>query len=296
MSNHNVSSASKTLTLGLILNSGFTIFELIIGSITGSLALIADGTHNLTDSLTLGIAYIAERIGQRSADSQRSYGYGRVRIIASLLNAGILVAVALFIGYEAIQRLGEPTEVPGLVVAAVATVGILINGSIAYLTSKHRNNLNAKAAYTNMLYDTLSSVGALLAGLFIAFFNWMWLDSAVGIIISVMLLWATFDILKDALHILLEGVPKDIDLNAVIKDLQKLEGVEDVDDVHAWMIDSDYCAFSCHLVIKQQHLPTSRHTVESAKELLEKRYKFKHSTIEIELVTGRPTKGHELHA
>ena len=207
--------SGNTFKLGLILNTGFTIFEMAVGVITGSLALIADATHNLTDSLTLGIALIAERIGKRHADNRRSYGYGRAKIIASLLNAGILVAIATFIGFEAIQRLDEPKDVPGLTIAAVAAIGITINGSIAYLLSKQRHNLNARSAYTNMLYDTLSSVGALLAGFAIALFGWTWLDSAVGILIAVMLLYATFGIIKDALHILLEGVPSDIDLRLV---------------------------------------------------------------------------------
>ena len=126
-------NTGRTFTLGLVLNTGFTAFELIVGTITGSLALIADGTHNLTDSLTLAIAAIAERISKRGPNEKQSYGYGRAKIIASLLNAGILVAVAAFIAYEAIDRLGETNEVPGLIVAAVAAVGIGINGSIAYL-------------------------------------------------------------------------------------------------------------------------------------------------------------------
>ena len=124
-------SQDSSIKLGLVLNTGFTIFEMAVGVTTGSLALIADATHNLTDSLTLGIALIAERIGRRHADDKRSYGYGRAKIIASLLNAGILVAIASFIGLEAIQRLEEPKEVPGLTVAAVAAIGIVINGSIA---------------------------------------------------------------------------------------------------------------------------------------------------------------------
>lgn len=276
-------STSKVFQIGLILNTGFTIFELIVGALTGSLALIADGTHNLTDSLTLAIAAIAERIGRRQANEQHSYGYGRAKIIASLLNAGILVAIAAFIAFEAVRRLGEPNKIPGLTVAAVATIGIGINGGIAYLLSKQRHNLNARSAYTNMLYDTLSSVGALLAGLAIAVFGWTWLDSIIGISIALMLLFATLDIIKDAVHILLEGVPADTDMRLVKLSLLKLENVADVDDIHAWMIDSDYYAFSCHLIMAEDHLVSSRHAMEAAKELLEQKFGFKHSTIEVEL-------------
>lgn len=282
MSGQHGNERGSTFRLGLVLNTGFTVFELAVGSLTGSLALIADGTHNLTDSLTLGIAAIAERIGRRHPDQRRSYGYGRVRIIASLLNAGILIAIAIFIASEAIERLGEPHDVPGLVVAGVAAIGIGINGTVAYLLSRQKQDLNARSAYINMLYDTLSSVGALLAGIAIALFGLTWLDSAVGIIIAVMLLSATFGIIKDALHILLEGVPPGIDLRLVQHDLRKIADVEEVDDVHAWTIDSEYYAFSCHLVIAEDKLRDSRTAVEVAKQLLMEKYGFRHSTIEVE--------------
>lgn len=286
---------TKTFKLGLILNTGFTVIEMTAGVLTGSLALIADATHNLTDSLTLGIAYIAERISKKDANEKQSYGYGRAKIIASLLNAGILVGIATFIGYEAISRLGETKEVPGLTIAAVATIGIAINGSIAYMLSKQKHNLNAKSAYVNMLYDTLSSVGALLAGVAIALFGWTWLDSVVGIGIAVMLLFATLSIIKDAVHILLEGVPENVDLNVVKQSLSKLENIIGVDDIHAWTIDNDYYAFSCHLIVDEKKYATSRSTVEEAKKLLNEKYGFRHSTIEVELKDCTTHEGHENH-
>lgn len=295
MAHDHTTDSSSTFGLSLILNTGFTIFEMTIGLASGSLALVADASHNLTDSLTLGIAYIAERFSKRAADDKQSYGYGRVKIIASLLNAGILVAIALFIGYEAIQRLGSPKDVPGLLVSAVAAVGILINGFTAYLLSKQRHNLNAKSAYTNMFYDTLSSVGALLAGFAMALFGWNWLDSVIGIAIAVMLLTATFSIIREALHILLEGVPEGVDMKKLKSELKELKYVFDVDDMHAWMIDSNYYAFSCHLVVDKKDYTHSRATVEEAKKLLASKYKFQHSTIEVEFQDCTEHDEHEAH-
>ena len=289
---HEEVSKGSVFKIGLVLNTGFTAFEMAAGLITGSLALIADATHNLTDSLPLFIAYIAERIGKRQANEKQSYGYGRAKIIASLLNAGILLAVAGFIGYEAVKRLGEPSEVPGLVVSAVAAVGIVINGSIAYMLSKQKDNLNAKSAYISMFFDMLSSVGAMLAGLAIALFGWVWLDSVVGIGIALMLLVATFSIIGEALRILLEGVPKDVDLRAVRQSLVELENVDDIDDIHAWTIDNDFYAFSCHLIVNEEHLSDSRATVEQAKKMLAEKYRFRHSTIEVEL---QDCAAHEKH-
>jgi len=182
-----------------------------------------------------------------------------------------------------------------LIVAAVATIGIAINGSIAYMLSKKKHDLNAKSAYTNMLYDTLSSVGALLAGLAIAAFGWNWLDSAVGIGIAIMLLIATFGIIKDAIHILLEGVPNDVDLRFVKHTLSKLDDVIGVDDVHAWTIDNDYYAFSCHLIVDEKKYAKSRAVVEEAKKLLSEKFGFKHSTIEVELEDCTTHEEHEKH-
>lgn len=295
MAHDHTTDSSSTFGLSLILNTGFTIFEMTVGIASGSLALVADASHNLTDSLTLGIAYIAERFSRRAADDRQSYGYGRVKIIASLLNAGILVAIALFIGYEAVIRLGSPKDVPGLLVSAVAAVGIVINGFTAYLLSKQRHNLNAKSAYTNMFYDTLSSVGALLAGFAMALFGWNWLDSVVGIAIAIMLLVATFSIIREALHILLEGVPEGIDMAKLKGELMGLKYVFDVDDMHAWMIDSNYYAFSCHLVVDEKDYTHSRATVEEAKKLLSSKYKFKHSTVEVEFKDCTEHDEHEVH-
>ncbi len=293
MSHEHAKKSGNIFIVGIILNTSFTVFELAVGIITGSLALVADGAHNLTDSLTLTIAYIAERIGNRDADDKRSYGYGRARIIASLLNAGILVAIAAFIAFEAIQRLSVPKEVPGLAVVVVASVGIAINGTLAFFLSRQKRNLNARSAYTNMLYDTLSSVGALIAGFAIILFGWTWLDSIVGIGIAAMLLYSTVGIVREALHILLEGVPKDIDLTLVKHSLKKIPNVVDVDDVHAWTIDNDYYAFSCHIVVDDTMLKESRIAVESAKELLASKYGFSHTTIEIEFRDCRSHTPHE---
>jgi cobalt-zinc-cadmium efflux system protein len=280
--------------LGLALNSSFTIIEFIAGFMTGSLALIADATHNLTDSLTLVVSYIAQRISKKMPTRAKTYGYGRVTIIAALINAGILIAVASFIGYEAIKRFSDPHEVEGWVVAGVAFVGICINGFIAWRFSKHKNNLNARSAYTNMLYDTLSSVGALVAGLVMVVTGWSGLDAVVGLAIAGMLLFATFKIIAEAIHVLLEGVPPGIDLTVIEGQLRNVRQVKEVDDLHVWAISSEYTALSCHLIIEDDELKDSRHIVEEAKKMLKEQFDIDHSTIEIELKDCLEHTEHEL--
>lgn len=292
---HSDEPQDNTFTLGLVLNSGFTALEFVAGALTGSLALIADATHNLTDSLTLLISLIAKKIGARSATDSKTYGYGRATIIAALLNAGILVAVALYIGIEAILRFSNPREIDGVWVVAVASVGIVINGFIAWRLSKQKHDLNARSAYTNMLYDTLSSVGAVVAGLVIIFTGWNWLDAVVGIVIAVMLLSATIKIVKEALGVLLEGVPEGISVAKLTASINAVTLVEAVDDLHVWSIRSGYNALSCHIVIDETKLQESRQIIEAVKEMLKTQHDIQHATIEVELEDCTKHEDHEQH-
>lgn len=292
---HSDEPHDNTFTLGLVLNSSFTALEFVAGILTGSLALIADATHNLTDSLTLLISLIAKKIGARSANESKTYGYGRATIIAALLNAGILVAVALYIGIEAILRLSNPREIDGVWVVAVASVGIVINGFIAWRLSKQKHDLNARSAYTNMLYDTLSSVGAVVAGFVIIFTGWNWLDALVGIVIAVMLLSATVKIIREALTVLLEGVPKGVDITELTKSISSVDSVERMDDLHVWSISSNYNALSCHIIIDETKLKDSRKIIEEVKEMLKAKHDIQHATIEVELEDCTKHEGHERH-
>lgn len=270
-------------SISLIVNSGYTILEFIAGIATGSLALVADAIHNLTDSITLLVSFIAQRIAQRSPTSGKTYGYGRATIVAALFNGGILISVAVFIGYEAIDRLSEAEEVPGGIVAIVSSIGIVINGSIAWLFSRKKDDLNARSAYTNMFYDTLSSVGAMLSGIIILITGWTILDTLVGVSIAVMLLFATAKIIKEALHILLEGVPYGYSIDAVRATLLAMPEIEDIDDLHVWAISSEYVALSCHLIIDEKLTNKGRQVIEEAKTLLAEKHNIAHSTLELEL-------------
>src|SRR5574338_143498 len=189
-----MSSEHKTLTnldnklkLGLVLNTGFTILEFSAGIFSGSLALISDSGHNLTDSLSLLIAFFANKIAKREANIDHSYGYGRATILAAFLNGLILVLLAGYIFYEALGRLMHPESVAGNLVMIVAFVGILVNGSIALLFRKDTKDLNVRGTYINMFYDTLASVGTLLAGLLIILTKQTIFDSLIGILIGVLL-------------------------------------------------------------------------------------------------------------
>lgn len=293
--NHENKNNDGSIKFGLVLNSTFTVVEFIFGILTGSLALIADAAHNLTDTFTLTVSFVANRLARREANDSKTFGYGRATILAALLNASVMLAVAGFIVFEAIQRLSHPQTVEGGVVAIVALVGIAVNGSIAYVLSKHRKDLNMRSAFIDMSFDALSSLGAVVAGVLIMVTGINGIDSVVGLLIAALLVYNTFKILTEAVQILLEGTPKDMDVAAITKAIADTEKVLQVDDMHVWAIRSGYNALSCHIAIDEKDLPKSRDIVEQVKASLRTNYDIQHATIEVELEDCTKHEEHEKH-
>lgn len=292
---HNHTSNDGSIKFGLVLNTAFTIVEFIFGILTGSLALIADAAHNLTDTFTLSVSFIANRLARRKANDSKTFGYGRATILAALLNSSVMLAVAAFIVIEAIQRLGNPHPVEGGIVAVVAFVGILVNGSIAIVLSKNRKDLNMRSAFVDMAFDALSSLGAVIAGLIIWLTGITWVDSAVGLVIAALLVYNTLKILREAVQILLEGTPKDLDIAAITQAITRTEKVLSVDDMHVWAIRSGYNALSCHIAIDEADLKYCRNIVEVVKAKLRNDYDIQHATIEVELEDCTKHDEHERH-
>lgn len=292
---HNHGTSDGSLKFGLVLNSLYTIVEFGFGVLTGSLALIADASHNLTDTFTLTVSFIANRISRRKANNSKTFGYGRATILAALFNATLMLAVAGFIVFEAIQRLSHPQAIEGGIVAIVASVGILVNGSIAYILSKNRKDLNMRSAFIDMAFDALSSLGAVIAGIIILLTGITWIDSLIGFVIAALLVFNTLKILREAVQILLEGTPKDLDIIAVTQAIAETDSVLSVDDMHVWAIRSGYNALSCHIAIDEAELKNSRVIVENTKRRLLKDFNIHHATIEVELKDCVTHEDHEKH-
>lgn len=270
--------------LGFLLNSGFMIFEFIVGFFIGSLALISDAAHNLTDSTTLVISFLANRIGQRKADQSKTYGYGRATILAAFFNGVVLIAIAGYIFYEAYLRFLHPSAVDGLYVMLVAGFGIVINAAVALLFLGDRDDPNVRSAFLNMAFDAVASVGALIGGLIIVLTHQTWVDPLIGVAIGVMLLYGAFSIVRDAASMLLEGVPKGVDVTQVKAAIASVKGVNDVDDLHIWAISSQQSALSCHIVIDECDLVTSSNLVAHIKKQLKRQFNIQHATIEAEMM------------
>lgn len=279
------------LKLGLVLNTSFTIFEFTIGILSGSLALISDAGHNLTDSLSLLIAFIANKIAKREANTDHSYGYGRATILAALLNGMILFLLAMYIFYESFNRFRNPEPVEGGLVMLVAFVGILINGGIALLFKKaSKNDLNIRGAYVNMFYDMLASVGALLAGFLILVTKLTIFDSLISVLIGLLLIKSSWGVVRSAMHVLLEGVPEGMDTDKVKNTILDTPSVRNIDDLHIWAISSHNAALSCHVVIEDCSLEESTKIIKEIKQELKEKFHIEHATIETELIECPPEK------
>ncbi len=287
---HGSQNLDNKLKIGIVLNTGFTIFEFSIGIMSGSLALISDAGHNLTDSLSLLISYFGNRVAKKDANEEHTYGYGRATILTALLNAVILLSLSIFIFYEAYQRILNPEPVQGILVALVAFVGICVNGAIAFIFYKEQSDLNLKSAYINMLFDALASVGALIAGILIIFTKMTIFDPIASIIIGLFVLRAGWSVVRDAVHVLLEGVPSGVNMEKVKEAIiENNRLIKTVDDLHIWAISSQYAALSCHIVIEECDLGKSMQIVEEIKKTLKENFHIEHATIETELVECLPT-------
>ncbi len=276
----------NNMKLGLALNTGFTVFEFLLGFWAGSLALVSDAAHNLTDSLSLLISFTATKIAKKQANAEKTYGYGRATILAAMINSVILLGLAVYIFYEAYQRILHPEPVEGSLVMLVAFVGILINGGIALLFFKNKNDLNVRSAFLNMALDALASVGALLAGLVIYLTGWNFADPLVSIVIGCMLIYSGWSVIQDALHILLDGVPEGINIQDVKKAMLQAPGVKGVDDLHVWALSSKEAALSAHVIIEKCTLEKSIQVISALKEELHKKFDIDHATLETELTEG----------
>lgn len=280
----------KKIKIGLWLNSGFMVFELAAGLWSGSLALVSDAIHNFTDSLSLLISFAARRIAGRKETAEHTFGYGKSVILAALINSSVLVILAGVIFYKAIQRVKNPASVEGGVVMVVAVLGIAVNGGIAWLFRKYQHDLNIKGAYLNMFFDTLASVGALLAGLFVKLTGNTMADPVIGMVIGAMLLFSAFGIIDKAVHILLEGVPENISTGDVQKIILAAPGVKGLDNFHIWTVSSGLIAMSCHIIVENRDLEADEAMLADLKKQLADKFNIRHCTIELGLT---PTPPHE---
>jgi cobalt-zinc-cadmium efflux system protein len=244
---HTHSAAGKTLLIALALTLGFSVVELIAGWRSGSLALLADAGHMVTDGASLGISALAAWLAARPPSRRHTYGLGRAELLAALLNAVSMLVVVFMIASEAWQRLQSPGSIDGATVSVVATVGLLINLVVAWVLSRGERNLNIRAALLHVMGDALGSVAAIVAGAVIYFTGWTPIDPLLSILIGGLILASSVRLLREALHATLDGVPFTMDIEQIGLALARVDGVREVHDLHVWPIGAERLALSAHV-------------------------------------------------
>lgn len=249
--NHAHGANKKALTISLILIASFMIVEIIGGVLTNSLALLSDAGHMLSDAISLAVAFAAFKMGEKAADSARTFGYRRFEILAAVFNGVTLIVIAVFIVVEAAGRFVNPPEVATTGMLIIAALGLIINIIVAkiLMSGDTHDNLNMKGALLHVFGDLLGSVAAIVAALSIMFFGWGFMDPLASVIVAILIAVSAFRILRQSLNVLMEGVPENIDVDTVINTINNIEGVEDAHHLHVWSISSGMNAMSIHVVV-----------------------------------------------
>ena len=273
----------RPLKIALAIVLAVMAFEVTGGILSNSLALLGDAGHMLVDALALGLSLFAMTIARRPATSTKTYGYHRVEIMAALANGTTLILVSLYIFYEAYHRFLSPPLIQTSLMLLVAIIGLIANlTGILLLRKESRRNLNIKAAFWHIVGDTISSVGVIAAAVIISVTGWRVADPVIAVFIGFIILWGAVRLVSESVDILLEAVPRHIQVDKVIEIIKSVAGVEDVHDIHIWTITSGMHALSAHLRIEDQRVSRSAEIVKTVNQDLAKHFDIRHITLQLE--------------
>jgi cobalt-zinc-cadmium efflux system protein len=280
-------SGLRSLTIALVLNAVYTIFEAGVGFWTGSLALLSDAGHNLSDVAALAIAAGAVLLARRPATPERSFGFKRAEILAALVNALSLVVIATLIFVEAARRFADPVSVPGGWLIVVAAVGLVINAAgAAVVFRRGGSDLNLRASFIHLAGDALGSLGVIVAGVIIVTTGWEYADPLMSVLLGILSLASSWTVLRDAVLVLLEAAPKGLSVASLRSSMTAYPGVVEVHDLHVWTITSDFPALSAHVLVGSGlDCHAARRGLE---EMLRERYGIVHTTLQVDHAHGSP--------
>lgn len=257
------SNINTAFIIGLVLNLAFVIVQVVIGLWVHSLSLLSDAGHNLADVGTLALSLLAFKLVKVKANKQYTYGYKKTSVLVALFNAVLLLLSIGAIAYEAAHRLLNPEPLPGLTIALVAGIGVIINAASALLFFKDKDSdLNIKSAYLHLLSDALVSLGIVVGGIIIYYTQWYWVDSILSIVIGIIILISTWHLLRDSLRLSLDGVPVDISVDDVRETAMKVHGVKGLHHIHIWAISTTENALTAHLVLASNTTNDEEHRIK----------------------------------
>lgn len=272
----------KNLSIALLLTTTYLVVEVIGGLVTGSLALLSDAAHMLTDASALAISLTAIHLARRAANARKTFGYHRFEILAAAFNAILLFLVALYVLYEAYQRISSPPDIQTIGMLIIAVIGLVINLiSMRLLHRDKDHSLNVKSAYLEVWSDMLGSVGVIVAAIIIRFTNWQWVDSVIAVAIGLWILPRTWLLLKETTNILLEGVPEGIDIEKIQDSLRAIPGVLNVHDFHLWALTSGKTSLTAHIIYDSAYSP-DKQLLPSIQETLANDFSVYHTTLQFE--------------
>ena len=286
---HSEASWGKRLFITMVMNLIIPAVQIVAGIIAGSMALISDALHNLSDFVSILISYLALKIGKRGPSPSQTFGYRRVEVMAAVFNVALLFGAALFIAFEGWVRLRHPVAIQGSIVIWVALLGFFANGiSTWMLHAGAKENLNMHSAFLYMAADALTSLGVALLGLVWIFRPWYWLDPVVSWAIVALILYSSWGILKKALVILMDATPPGIDLEAIRQEVEALEGIEGLHHLHVWNPSSETIALAAHLMVPDQMLGQVDVLAKKVREVLLTKFDIDHPILQFETSTYQP--------
>lgn len=312
----NTKGYQRILLISFVIITGYMFIEAIGGWLTGSLALLSDAGHMLSDSIALGATLMAFKIGEKAATRQKTFGYKRFEILVAGVNGATLVIIAVMIFYEAIKRFNSPPEIATQGMLIIATIGMLVNILVAWLmhrgngaddghghdhatevsadkdATKKPANLNMQSAYLHVLSDLMGSVAAIIAALLMIGFGWVWADAAASVIVAILIIISGYRVVRDSVHILMEGTPKGISLEMVEAQMVTHPQVIKIHDLHVWSITSGLNALSCHVVVDGEMSIYQASLLISELELRLQELGINHATIQVESLAHPQTQGH----
>lgn len=278
---HKINNYNRSFAIGIALNVIFVIIEVSYGLVADSLALIADAGHNLSDVMSLMLAWGASYLATKHPTHKRTYGLRKVTIMASLLSAVLLLLALGGIAWESVERLTSPQPVDGVIIITVAAIGVVINTATALLFVKgQKHDLNIRAAYLHMAADAAISLGVVVAGIAIMLTGWLWLDPTISLAIVVIILFGTWRLLRDSIDLSIDAVPQGIDVSHIQSYLSGLKHISDIHDLHVWALSTTETALTVHLVTTSELIDNC--FLQEVQEHLHHHFNIAHTTIQIE--------------
>ena len=280
---HSPETSSTRLFITVVLNFVITIVEIIGGVISGSLSLISDALHNFSDGIAVIISYIAIRLNKKPKDYQFTFGYKRAEILAAVFNASVLIGISLYLFIEAYNRFVDPKPIEGGTMIIVASIGLAANiAGTLLLRSGAKGNMNIRSAYLHLFSDAVSSLGVIIGGVFIYYYEVYWIDPVITVLISLYIIKESWVIVKEAIHILMMGAPEKISIQKIEEVFNKIDGIESIHHVHIWQVNEKNIYFEAHVKVEDMMVSNTEVLLEKVEKILHDEFDIGHVTLQFE--------------